>query len=62
MNIYDFGGNESEMTLEQWKSNNDSFCVIRGGCFCNLGDNMPVASRWIKNTQSKGGAFRVAIY
>ena len=45
-NIYDFAGNVDEWTQEQNKS---SYRVIRGGYYCDFGDNYPVAYRNYNN-------------
>lgn len=60
-NIYDFAGNVDEWTQEQYGS---SFNTIRGGYYCNNGNNYSVIHRKKsspKNYFSSTG-FRVALY
>ena len=61
-NIYDFAGHVDEWTQEQ---NNSSYRVVRGGAYCDFGDNYPVDYREysipIKDRHNRTG-FRATLY
>ena len=60
-NIYDFAGNVSEWTQEEY---NCLYRVIRGGVYCSNGDNEPVAFRSCSKPNFDYGltGFRATLY
>ena len=64
MNIYDFAGNEWEWTLEHAISDTSNHCAFRGGCYNDLGSELPASSRsnYYTNINNVYIGFRSAMY
>ena len=64
MNIYDFAGNEYELTLEQYTSDSSIPCACRGGSCYGDGSYDPASGRGVSSTSDSYAhiGFRPALY